>query len=472
MPFVTDIYPQSPKIEALAALGLALEGRKSKGFLGKRQHEVIEVLGSFSVPLRTASWDMGAEGCKGVVFSPQGLLTGQLRLDLLPADPQIKLEEKIGEEEFVDLCQKVTKQATDTKGEALEMPGLITEPDQVMDFLKDNIDSPAELELEHTVDGGKLVEQLRKIIDDFENSSSSWLELRQEIVSYRDNLTVKINEAIEEARAASSKSLTELEQQVKSAKSAKGKELDQSREKAREEHRKEKELLQQELERFREQFKETGDEYWREKIQAEEKRMTEIDKKLATALAEINEVEKKFASSQQERIKQFEAEKEKRFAAFQQRLKRLDVAVSGLERGIEKRVERNKEQQKRISSLAVSLTPDQCESVFQVIFYAARYPGNRWQVFPPQLYGSRGIKGKLSGLVGGLNLPFRSASKVGEQIAGKVLEMLPESALEKTLVEGNLMDNEEFIEVSKEGLLQLIDQGDINKKHASLLDDF
>ena len=39
MPFVVDLLPPSPKVEAAAALGLAMDNRKSKGLFSRKQYE-------------------------------------------------------------------------------------------------------------------------------------------------------------------------------------------------------------------------------------------------------------------------------------------------------------------------------------------------------------------------------------------------------------------------------------------------
>ncbi len=473
MPFVTDIYPPSKKIEALAGIGLAIAGRKGKGFTGKRDYEAVEVLGCFSVPLRTVTWDKGTDGCTGFVIDPQGLLTGVIRFDLIPGEPQAGLKENMGEDDFVRLCQQMTKDSTDFSPETLEFKGFITELEQVQSLLKADLQQNAvEAELEHSVDAPEIVERLGERLKEYDRDAAAWTELEQKIFAYRDYLTAKINESANESREASSRSLAELEQQVKSTIAAKSKETEEAREEARREQLKQKELLQSELERFREQFKEKGDNYWREKIRDEEQRMTKNEKKLAATLEKLNDADKRYAQAQKDRIKQFNAEKEKRLAAFDQRLKRLDTAVAGFAKGVEKRLESSREQHKKVAELTVVLTPEQCDAEFPVIFYAARYPDHRWQVFPPQLFGDRGIGGKLVGLIGGLNLPFRSATKVGDSLAAKIEDILPGHTLEAKLEEQNLLNDTEFIDEAKAGLAQLIDQGDLHKKHASLLESF
>src|SRR5690606_31459696 len=102
----------------------------------------------------------------------------------------------------------------------------------------------------------------------------------------------------------------------------------------------------------------------------------------------------------------------------------------------------------------------------------ARYKSGRWAVFPPQRFGQRGVRGALSGLLGRANLPFRPAAKAGEAMASRLQAMLPGLPLEKKLVEHNLLLNPGFISDARAGLAELIDQGEINKKYASLFNAF
>ena len=79
--------------------------------------------------------------------------------------------------------------------------------------------------------------------------------------------------------------------------------------------------------------------------------------------------------------------------------------------------------------------------------------------------------GTVSGLFGGLNLPFRAASKLAETLADKMQKLLPGSELETRLVEANLLQTAEFFPNAKVGLGKLIDQGKVDKKHANLFAD-
>ena len=216
-------------------------------------------------------------------------------------------------------------------------------------------------------------------------------------------------------------------------------------EEARQEHLNQKVLRQSELDRFHAAFNESGEAYWREKIKEEEERITVIDKKLADELERLNEAAQKYAASQEEQIISFKSETEKRLAAFEQRLKRLDTTLAGLDKGVEMRLKRYGEQQQKIAALALNLPASQCDRHFAVPFYAARFSGGRWQVFAPQQFGSRGIKGKLAGLFGDLNFPFRPSSSVGEELAAKIESLLPGHVLETNLAEQNLLKDPAFL---------------------------
>ncbi|HPT34806.1 MAG: hypothetical protein WBK48_10265 [Dethiobacteria bacterium] len=468
MPFVVDIYPASRELEAAAAMGLALSARKGKGFPGRRQYEPVEVLARFTLPLCTATWEADDESCTALLIDPLGLLSGSLRFDLPPdAPPQDPILDSV-EEDFVALCRRLAKTAADVQPQVEEVEGLVAEAGQVQALLQDDDGGAEPAGLEETVHPDRVVEKLRTRLAEYDGSAAAWTQLKQNILAHRDKLVLEINAAADEARAAGQERRAELETQVKAALAAKSKETELAGDKIREEYRKQKELLQSELERFQQQFRETGDEYWREKIKEEERRLAENEKKLASALEQLKEEERRFAAGQQERIHLFEQELEKRLAAFEQRLKRLNSAVAAFEKGVDKRLERFREQQQRISALAVSLDAGQCDREFPVVFYAARYPGNRWQVFPPQLFGSRGLRGKVAGLLGEINLPFRPAGKVAEALAAKIQALLPGHDLESRLVEQNLLKDPAFLEQAKTGLARLIDQGAVDKKYAHL----
>ncbi len=472
MPFVTDIYPPTGQTEAVAGLALAVSARKGKGFPGKRQYEAVEVLSRFLVPLRTVVWERGEESCTGLLVDPQGLLTGSVRFDLTSVGPQAALKDDMGEEDFIALCQQVTKTAADFSAETMEITGLITEPEEARPLFSSGGPEVLAAALEQTVDSGQVTDILRKKLAEYGAADTAWVELKQNFFAFRDRHTEKIKDTADQAREAGSKSLEELEQQVKAAIASKRQETEGEREKAKAEHQKQKGLLQSEIERFQEQFRETGEEYWRDKIKAEEQRMAESDKKLAGTLDQLHKEELKYTENQQARIKQFIAAGEKRLASFDQRLKLLNAALSGLEKSIDKRLDGLREQHKKIAGITLSLSTEQCDQELPVVLYAARYPGDRWVIFPPQLFGRRGVRGVFTSLIGGINLPFRPAAKVGETLAAKLQALLPGHSLESMLVEQNLLKDPDFISDAKKGLAELIDQGEISKKQANLFDDF
>lgn len=472
MPFVTDIYPPSKGIEAVAGLGLAVGARRSRGFPGRRQHEDIEVLGRFNLLLRTEAWEKGEESCSGLIIDPHGLLTGSVNFDLTTGGPQADVKDNMGEEDFIVFCQQLTRAATEFLSETVEVRGLIAEPEQVQAFLIEEMRDSIDTGMERVVDSEKITGELRQRMYDYGAAAEAWSLLRQKTYAFRDQQVFKINEAAHDAKTASNKTLEELNLQVKSTIASKRQEIDAAREDARLEHKKKKELYQSELERFHRQFKEEGDDYWREKIKIEEQGLAENDRKLEKMLEQLNDIEKKFAQSQQEKVALFKAEREKRFAAFDQRLKRLDTVLAGLEKAVDKRLECYREQQNKILGLLVSLTAEQCGKEFPVVFFAARYSGPRWQVFPPQLFGGRGIKGKFAGLMGDPNLPFRPAGKVAEELAEKLQSILPGHVLGARLEEQNLLNDSSFIREANAGLAELVDRGEVSRKYTNLFDGF
>ena len=472
MPFVTDIYPPAGRTDAVAGLALAVSARKGKGFPRKRQYEAVEVLGRFFVPLQAVAWETGDDGCTGLLVDPQGLLSHAVRFDLSSDGPQSALNEDMGEEDFVALCQQVSKAAAVFSVDILEIAGLIAEPEQARPLFQSGGAEALDAELKRTVDAGKAAEALRKKLAEFDAGAADWVELKRQFFAFRDRQVLKIKDSADGARAAGSRSLDELEQQVKAAIASKRLEIGGGREKARAEHQKQKALLESEIERFQQQFRETGEEYWRDKIKAEEQRLEENEKQLALALDQLYKAEIKYSESQQERISQFTAAGEKRLASFDQRIKLLNTALAGVESNVDKRLERIREQHRKCSDLTLSLSPEQCGQNLPVVFYAARYPGDRWVVFPPQLFGQRGVRGVFTSLIGGINLPFRSAAKVGDALAAKLQDMLPGHPLEARLLEQNLLQDSEFLNDAKTGLAELIDQGEMSRKHANLFDDF
>lgn len=472
MPFVTDIYPPAKDIEAAAGLGLTMGARKSKGFFGKKQYEAVEVLSCFSLSLGTIAWDKGEKGSTGFVYDPQGMICGSLRFDLAAGGPDAEFEAEMIEEEFLTLCQQLAKSAAEFKAETIEIPGLISDPRQAEHLLKEDDQDALAAGLEKTVDPGKIVEDLRNRLAQYDHGANAWIQAKQQAFNHRDKLAEKINEAVAEAKAAGDISVQQLEGQIKAAVAAKRQEIEELIAKARQDSEKEKEVMQSELQRAKEHFEQDGTDYWRDQIKNLEERIAEHDKDLAKAVSDRESELEKYQDEQQNRMKQLESELEKRMAAFEQRRKRLDSTLESLEKNIDKRVERCREQSKKVSAHTITLTPEQTDKEMPVLFYAARYPGDRWQVFPPQLFGDRGLRGKFASLIGSMNLPFKPASKLAETLASKLQEILPGHELEGRLVEQNLLQDGEFISDAKAGLAKLIDQGDVDKKHADLFAQF
>lgn len=469
MPFVTDIDPPAKEYEAVASLGLAVGARKGKGLFGKRTYEPIEVLGQFSVQLATIAWEKGEEGSTALVVDPQALLKGSVKFDLSPEGPDVEVKEELGEDDFINICQNLTRSAGEFKAEIMEFPGLITDAAQAEPLLKNDSMGAVPANLEKTADPGKIVEDLRSKLAEFERGAKQWVKIKQKLFNYRDNLAQKIDEAQEEAKVANQKALEELEKKIKSSIAAKRKETDAEIEKARQGSAKTRNTLQTELDRAKQLFEENGEDFYRDNIKTIEQRLAEHDKKLEKEIADLENGHKKYAQEQQGQIKQFEADRNKKMASFDERRKKLDNTLDSLDKAVAKRAERSDEQYKKVSSLVVPLTPEQTDKEFPVVFYAARYPGDRWVVFPPQVFGGKGLLGKL---FGGSVVPFKPASKLGETMAAKLQDMVADHDLAKNIDENNLLKDEEYINQAKNGLAKLIDQGDLDKKHAELFEEF
>jgi len=474
MPFVTDSYSSSAKMEAVAALGMAVNARKSRGFPGRRKQEEVQALVRISLPLQAATWQSGEGGCTGLVVDPQGLLTGKVEFELPASDPGMEMQQNPGEEEFLSFCQKIADFARDFSPETLEVTGLITRPEEAAPLLKEDDQERQTVTswLEQTVSTEEVLELLQQKISDYHNSAQAWTNLKQEALAYRDHLAGKIKQEAAEAREASDRALDELKQQVGSAIAARRQEIENSRENAHQEHQRQKELLQAELERFQKEFKETGEEIWRDKIKAEEKRMADNDRKLKDTLARLDDDERKFNRHQEERINKFHSEREKRLEAYEQRLKRLDTAVAEVEKAVDHRVDSCRRQNQKVADLVVTLPEEHCEKSFPVIFYAALFSGDRWQVFPPQEFSTRGIKGRVTRLMGLINLPFRPSSQLGEILAEKIQELIPGHVMEAGLLENNLLNDPGFVEEARAGLSLFIDQGALEKKHSGMFEGF
>lgn len=471
MSFIADLLPPSRDIEAAAALALAMSERKSKGLFSRKQYEQIEVLAPFALPLKTVTWTPGETSGRCLAFDLQGLVSGGIRFDLEPKIPETEFDPEAGEEDFLALCQQWTKMATEFTPSALEFVGLITQPDQVAPLLKGDEDPPLLAGLEKKADPEGTLAQLLEQLAQYEQAAAAWSELKQKAYAHRDILAAKIQQYAEEDREAGNKSLADLSSQVETAIAAKGGETEGAIAAVQEECKKRREMLQAELDRFQEGFKENGDAYWRDQIKAAEKSLAENDKLFAKKQEELEGAFKSFEYQQQSKIHELKAELEKRLATFDARLKRLDAALDGFSKGLEKRLALYEQQPSRVHGATVEISNERCAQDHYAVFHAALYPGGRWLVFPPQIIGSRGIIGAVSGLFGGLNLPFKPASKLAEILAEKMQKLLPGSDLETNLTAANLLQHEDFFLSAKAGLGKLIDQGKIDKKHANLFAD-
>lgn len=467
MPFVVDLLPPSTKIEAAAALGLAMDERKSKGLFGRKQYEPIEILARFGYPLKTVTWAPGETSGRCLVFDFQGLVSGNIPFALAPTIPELELDPETGEEVFLSLCQQWTKEVTNFTPSTLSFPGLITQPDQVAPLL-DGEEETLLAGLEQKTNPQEALEQLSQQLAAYKDAAQAWTEFKQKAYAHRDVLGAKIQEYLEEDKEAGDKSLEDLSSQVETAIAAKRSETDAALAEAAEDFKQRREMLQAELERFQEGYKEKADNYWREQIKTAEKNLAEIDKALARKNQEIQGVFREFEKQQNAKIQEHKAELAKRMAAFENRLKRLDSAMEGFGKGYEKRMDIYAQQPERVLAATVEISNERCAKAHNAVFYAARYPGGRWKVFPPQSLGSRGIIGAVSGLFGGLNLPFKSASKLAENLAGMLEKMLPGSELADRLIAANLLAQADFLPGAKTGLTNLIDQGKLDKKHANL----
>lgn len=471
MPFVVDILPPAADIEAASALGLAMAGRKSKGLFGRKQYEAIEVIARFALPLKTVAWAPGETIGRCLVFNPQGLVSGSIRFDLAPSIPGTDLDPETGEEAFLELCQNWTKAATDFTPVTLEFPGLITVPEQVATLLE-GAQEQLLVDWEEKADIDGALQQLTEQLQAYTQASQTWNELKQKAYAHRDILADKIKQWAEEERRAGQQSLADLTDQVNAAIAARRAEVDAALQAAQQDYQKRKDMLQEELNRFQEGFKESGDNYWREQIKTAEKSMAENEKWLAKKRQELEDSFKEAEKQQQAKIREFQAELEKRLAAFAARQKRMDAALEGFDKGVERRLALYQQQPERVLAATLELSAQRTAQSHNAVFYAARYPGGRWQVFPPQAMGSRGILAAVSGLLGGLNLPFKPASKLAETLAERLQKQLPGTDLEGRLVQANLLETDEFFAQAKAGLVKLIDQGKLDKKYANLFAEF
>lgn len=469
MPFVVDLLPPSPKVEAAAALGLAMDNRKSKGLFSRKQYEPIEVLARFGLPLRTVTWAPGETSGRCLVFDRQGLVTGTIQFALSPEIPQYELDPDTGEEAFLSLCQQWTKEVSNFTPNPLSFPGLITQPDQVAPLL-DGEDETLLVGLEQKANPEEALVQLSQQLEAYKKAAEAWTEFKQKAYAYRDILAAKIQEELEAEKAAGAKSLEDLTNQVETAIAAQRAETDAKLAAAGEDYNQLRETRQAELERAQEKYKEKPDNYWRDQIKSLEKNLSEIDKARAKKEQEIESAFRDFERQQRAKVEALKAELAKRLAAFESRLSRLDSAMAGFGKGYERRMEAYAQQPERVLAATVEISNERCAKAHNAVFYAARYPGGRWKVLPPQSLGGRGIIGAVSGLFGGLNLPFKPVSKLAENLANILEKMLPGSELAERLVAANLLAQPDFLPAAKAGLTSLIDQGKIDKKNGNLFD--
>ena len=325
---------------------------------------------------------------------------------------------------------------------------------------------------EEKADSDGALQQLTDQLQAYTRAAQAWSELKQKAYAHRDILADKIQKWAEEERVAGEQSLADLTSQVETAIATRRAEADAALKAVQEEYQKRKDMLQEELNRFQEGFKESGDNYWRDQIKTAEKSMAENEKWFAKKRQELEDNYKEAEKQQQAKIREFQSELNKRLEAFALRQKRLDAALEGFSKGLERRLALYQQQPERVLAATLELSTQRAAQAHNAVFYAARYPGGRWLVFPPQVMGSRGILGAVSGLFGGLNLPFKPASKLAETLAERLQRQLPGTDLEGRLVEANLMEAEEFFVQAKAGLVKLIDQGKLDKKHANLFAEF
>lgn len=471
MPFIVDLLPPSTDIEAASALMLALAERKSKGLFKRKQYEPIEVIARFALPLKTATWTPGETTGRCLVFNPQGLVSSSIRFDLSTNIPETVLDPETGEEAFLDLCQGWTKTATEFTPNTLDFPGLITPPDQVLPLLDGNQEQLL-IDWEEKSEPAAVLAQLSEQLDLYTQAAHAWEDLKQKAYAHRDILADKVQQYAEEEREAGTKLLADLTSQMETVLASRREQTDAGLTAAQDDYQKRKDMLQEELNRFQEGFKEHGDDYWRDQITSAENSIAENEKWVINKRQELEDAFKEFEKQQQAKIRDAQGELDKRMAAFVVRKKRMDTALEGFDKGLEQRQAAYQQQPERILAATVEISSKRCAMAHNAVFYAARYPGERWQVFPPQSLGSRGVMGMVSGLFGGLNLPFKPDSKLAETLADRILKLLPGTELEGRLVEANLMADKDFIPQAKTGLGRLIDQGELDKKYASLFAEF
>lgn len=467
MPYVVDLLPPSEETETAAALCLALNQRKSKGLFNRKQYEPIQVLTRFALPLRTVTWLSGATSGRTMIFDPQGLVTGNIQFALDHTVPQLEFEEGAGEESFLETCQQLTKAVTDFSPVTVSIVGLITQPEQGAPLL-DGDEETFLAGLEQVANPEEALADLSQRLDAYKAAAETWLKYKEKAYSQRDMLVAKIQEYMNEDKKAGEKSLADLTSQVETVIAAKRNETDVDLVAAGEDFQKRREMLMAELERFQAGYKETPDNYWRDQIKTAEKALAEQEKSQAKKINEIEGSFRDFEKQQKAKVQEHKAELAKHLAAFETRLQRLDAAIEGFTKGYERRIVAYDQQKERVLATTLEISSERAGKEHNAVFYAARYLGKRWKVLPPQVIGSKGIRGTVSGLFGGVNLPFKPATKLAETLAAILEKKLPGSELETRLEEGNLMVQAGFIDRAKAGLTRLIDQGQLDKKHANL----
>lgn len=471
MPFIVDLLPPSTKVEAAAALALAMDQRKSKGMFSRKQYEPIQVLARFGYPLKTVTWAPGETSGRCLIFDRQGLFPGSIQFALAADLPKLELDPETGEEAFLGLCAQWTKEVTNLTPVTLSFAGLLTQPDQTAPLL-DGEEEELLVGLEQKAKPEEALDQLSQQLEAYKEASALWADFKQKAYAHRDMLAARIQEYLNEDKEAGEKSLADLNSQVETAIAAKRAEVDEALAATAEEFKERRETLLAELERFQSSYKEKADNYWRDQIKTAEKTLSELDKTMAKKNGEIEAGFRDFEKQQRNKIQEHKGELAKRLSALENRLKRLGSAIDGFGKGYERRQTAYSQQPERVLAATLEISNERARKDHNTIFYAARYPGGRWQVFPPQSLGGRGIMGAVSGLFGGLNLPFKAASKLAENLAASLQKMLPNSKLAERLTEANLLAQPDFLPGAKAGLTNLIDQGKLDKKHANLFADF
>ena len=467
MPFVVDLLPPAAGVEAAAALGLALGQRKSRGLFGRKQYEPLAVLARFGLPIKTVAWAPGENSGRCLVFDLQGLVSDTIQFALEPIIPQFELAPGIGEEVFLSLCQQWTKEATDFKPVSLNFTGLITQAEQAAPLLGGE-DESLLVDLEQRAQPEETVEQLSQHLTAYGKAAQAWTEVRQRVYSCRDALVAKIREQMTEDKEASAIALADLTSQVETAIAAKRGETEAALTTTAADFNQRRDMLLGELDRFQENYREKADNYWRDQIKNAENALSEHDKTLAKRDQEIRTGFVEFERQQRTKIQEFNDALSKRQAAFESRLKRLDSTTDGFGKACDQRLAVYAQQPERVTAATLAISNERAQKNHNAVFYAARFSDGRWKVLPPQSLGSRGLKGAVSGLFGGLNLPFRSASKLGENLAGLLEKRLPGSELAQRLTEANLLGQEDFLLLAEAGLTDLIDQGKLDKKYTDI----